>query len=93
MVKRNFIRLLAAVLIIAVLSPCAFADAGERLAVEREVYDFLTEELMLSNAAATAGSQESPAFAEWGTRYKLYWLPDDELAEMRALWEAQNGGS
>ena len=52
MVKRNFIRLLAAVLLLALVRPCAFADAGERLAVERDVYDFLTGELPLSNAAA-----------------------------------------
>ena len=52
MVQRNFIRLLAAVLMVVMLSPCAFADAGERLAVEREVYDFLTGELNLSTAAA-----------------------------------------
>ena len=46
---------------------------------------------VIDGMAATAGSQESPAFAEWGTRYKLYCIPDDELMEMKALWEAQNG--
>ena len=52
MVHKNFIRLLAVVLVVLLVSPCVLADAAERLAVEREVFDFLTEELKLSNAAA-----------------------------------------
>ena len=52
MVKRNFIRLLAMLLIIALCSPAVFADAGQRLAVERQVFEYLTGELKLSTAAA-----------------------------------------
>ena len=51
MVHKNFIRLLAAVLVTVLLSPGVFADALERMSVEQEVFDFLTEELMLSDAA------------------------------------------
>ena len=39
MVKRNFIRLLAALLVIVLCSPAVFADAGQRLEVERQVFD------------------------------------------------------
>ena len=47
MAKKNFIRLLAAVLALMLFSPCVLADAGERLAVERQVFDYLTQELKL----------------------------------------------
>ena len=49
---QNLIRLLAVFLTMALLIIPVSADAGERLAVEREVYDYLTGELMLSSAAA-----------------------------------------
>ena len=52
MAKRNYIRLLAALLVIVLCAPAVFADAGERLSVERQVFDYLTDELNLSNAAA-----------------------------------------
>lgn len=96
MVKRNFIRLLAAVLIIAVLSPCAFADAGERLAVEREVYDFLTEELMLSNAAACGvlanieheSNFQPTIFGDKGTSYGLCQWHNDRFTALRGYCTA-----
>ena len=59
--------------------------------IPKTVRGFSGQFYVIDDAAATAGSQESPAFSGWGTRYKLYWLPDGELVEMRALWEAQNG--
>ena len=96
MVKRNFIRLLAAVLIIAVLSPCALADAGERLAVEREVYDFLTEELMLSNAAACGvlanieheSNFQPTIFGDKGTSYGLCQWHNDRFTALRGYCAA-----
>ena len=59
--------------------------------IPETVRGFSGQFYVIDDAAATAGSQESPDFSGWGTRYKLYWLPDSELMEMRALWEAQNG--
>lgn len=29
--------------------------------------------------AGTPQTQESPGFAEWGTRFQLYWLTDNEV--------------
>ena len=96
MVNRNFIRLLAAVLIIAVLSPCAFADAGERLAVEREVYDYLTGELMLSSAAACGvlanieheSSFQPTIFGDKGTSYGLCQWHNDRCTALRGYCTA-----
>ena len=33
---------------------------------------------VVDTQAGTPQTQESPAFAEWGTRFQLYWLSDDE---------------
>ena len=96
MVKRNFIRLLAAVLIIAVLSPCAFADAGERLAVEREVYDYLTGELMLSSAAACGvlanieheSSFQPTILGDKGTSYGLCQWHNERFTALRGYCSA-----
>ena len=96
MVKRNFIRLLAAVLLIAVLSPCAFADAGERLAVEREVYDFLTGELMLSNAAACGvlanieheSNFQPTIYGDKGTSYGLCQWHNERFSALRGYCAA-----
>ena len=91
MVQRNFIRLLAAVLIVIMLSPCAFADAGERLAVEREVYDFLTEELNLSTAAACGvlanieheSNFQPTIFGDKGTSYGLCQWHNERFTALR----------
>ena len=96
MVKRNFIRLLVAVLLIAMLSPCVLADAVERLAVEREVYDFLTEELMLSNAAACGvlanieheSNFQPTIFGDKGTSYGLCQWHNDRFTALRGYCTA-----
>ena len=44
MVHKNFIRLLALLLALAALTAPVSADAGQRLVVEREIFDFLTNE-------------------------------------------------
>ena len=59
--------------------------------IPETVTGFSGQFYVIDSMAATAGSQESPAFAEWGARYKLYWFPADELAAMKVLREAQNG--
>ena len=96
MVQRNFIRLLAAVMIVVMLSPCAFADAGERLAVEREVYDFLTEELKLSTAAACGvlanieheSNFQPTIFGDKGTSYGLCQWHNDRFSALRGYCTA-----
>ena len=96
MVQRNFIRLLAVVLLVALLSPCVLADAGERLAVEREVYDFLTEELMLSNAAACGvlanieheSNFQPTIFGDKGTSYGLCQWHNDRFSALRGYCTA-----
>lgn len=52
MAQRNLIRLLILLLAAALLVLPVSASAGQRLAVERQVYEYLTGELKLSNAAA-----------------------------------------
>lgn len=79
MAKRNFIRLLAVLLVIALCSPPVFADAGQRLSVERQVFDYLTGQLRLSAAAACGvlaniehESNFQPAiYGDKGTSYGL----------------------
>ena len=61
MKQRNFIRLLAVLLAVILLALPVSANSGQRLAVEREVYAFLTEELKLTTAAAQAAAQARAA--------------------------------
>ncbi len=96
MAKKNFIRLLAAVLVTALLSPCVLADAGERLAVEREVFDFLTEELMLSNAAACGvlanieheSNFQPTIYGDKGTSYGLCQWHNERFTALRGYCSA-----
>lgn len=79
MVHKNFIRLLAVLLLLPLLLTPVSADNAERLAVEREVFDYLTEELKLSTAAACgvlANIEHESAFqptivGDKGTSYGL----------------------
>ena len=94
--KRNFIRLLAAVLVTVLLSPCALADTGERLAVEREVFDYLTEELMLSNAAACGvlanieheSNFQPTIYGDKGTSYGLCQWHNERFTALRGYCTA-----
>lgn len=52
MLRKNCIRLAALLLMLTLLATPVLASAGDRLHIEREIYDFLTNELMLSTAAA-----------------------------------------
>ena len=91
MVRKNFIRLLAAVLVIVLCAPGVSADAGDRLAVEREVFDYLTNELMLSNAAACGvlanieheSSFQPTIFGDKGTSYGLCQWHNERFTALR----------
>ena len=96
MVKRNFIRLLAAALTLALLIVPAAASSGQRLSVEREVYDFLTEELMLSNAAACGvlanieheSNFQPTIFGDKGTSYGLCQWHNERFTALRSFCAA-----
>ena len=96
MVYKNFIRLLALLLALAALTAPVSADAGQRLAVEREVFDFLTNELMLSDAAACgvlANIEHESAFqptivGDKGTSYGLCQWHNERFSALRGYCTA-----
>ena len=96
MVHRNFIRLLALVLALMALSLPVSADTGDRLAVEREVFDYLTTELMLSDAAACgvlANIEHESAFqptivGDKGTSYGLCQWHNERFSALRGYCNA-----
>ena len=96
MVHRNFIRLLALLLALAALTLPVSADTGERLAVEREVFDYLTTELMLSDAAACgvlANIEHESAFqptivGDKGTSYGLCQWHNERFSALRGYCSA-----
>ena len=91
MVHKNLIRLLTAALVIVLLSPWVSADAGTRLAVEREVFDYLTNELSLSNAAACGvlanieheSAFQPTIFGDKGTSYGLCQWHNERFTALR----------
>ena len=96
MAKKHFIRLLAAVLVTVLLSPGVFADALERMAVEQEVFDFLTEELMLSDAAACGvlanieheSNFQPTIYGDKGTSYGLCQWHNERFTALRSYCSA-----
>ena len=96
MVHKNLMRLLAVLLAVALCAPCVLADAGERLAVEREVFDYLTGELNLSTAAACGVlaniEQESNfqpgIFGDKGTSYGLCQWHNGRFTALRGYCNA-----
>ena len=96
MAKKHFIRLLAAVLVTVLLSPCVLADALERMAVEQEVFDYLTEELMLSNAAACGvlanieheSNFQPTIYGDKGTSYGLCQWHNERFTALRGYCNA-----
>ena len=91
MVHKNFIRLLALVLALSALAVPVSANAGERLAVEREVFDYLTTELNLSDAAACGvlanieheSSFQPTIFGDKGTSYGLCQWHNERFSSLR----------
>lgn len=96
MVHKNLMRLLAVLLAVALFAPCVLADAGDRLAVEREVFDYLTGELNLSTAAACGVlaniEQESNfqpgIFGDKGTSYGLCQWHNGRFTALRGYCNA-----
>ena len=96
MVHKNFIRLLALLLALCVLTAPVSADAGARLAVEREVFDFLTNEMVLSDAAACgvlANIEHESAFqptivGDKGTSYGLCQWHNERFSALRGYCSA-----
>lgn len=91
MVHRNFTRLLILLLIMALLAVPVSANAGQRLAVERQVYEFLTGELKLSTAAACGvlanieheSSFQPTIFGDQGTSYGLCQWHNERFTALR----------
>lgn len=96
MVHKNCIRLLAMVLVLTALVLPVSADAGARLAVEREVFDFLTNEMSLSDAAACgvlANIEHESAFqptivGDKGTSYGLCQWHNERFSALRGYCTA-----
>ena len=91
MVYRNFIRLLALVLALCALAVSVSADAGQRLAGEREIFDYLTTELNLSDAAACGvlanieheSAFQPTIFGDKGTSYGLCQWHNERFSSLR----------
>ena len=91
MVHKFFIRLLAVLLLLPVLLTTVSASAGERLAVERTVYEYLTGELKLSNAAACGvlanieheSAFQPTIFGDQGTSYGLCQWHNERFTALR----------
>ena len=96
MVHKNFIRLLALLLALCALAAPVSANTGERLAVEREVFDYLTTELNLSDAAACgvlANIEHESAFqptivGDKGTSYGLCQWHNERFSALRGYCAA-----
>lgn len=91
MAHKNFIRLLAVLLLLPLLLTTASASTSERLTVEREVFDYLTNELKLSTAAACgvlANIEHESAFqptivGDKGTSYGLCQWHNERFTALR----------
>ena len=96
MVHKNLLRLLAAVLVLALCIPAVSADAGSRLAVEREVFEYLTTELNLSDAAACGvlanieheSAFQPTIFGDKGTSYGLCQWHNERFSALRGYCTA-----
>ena len=96
MVHKNFIRLLVLLLVLCALAAPVSANTGERLAVEREVFDYLTTELNLSDAAACgvlANIEHESAFqptivGDKGTSYGLCQWHNERFSALRGYCTA-----
>ena len=96
MVHKNFIRLLALLLALSALAAPVSANTGERLAVEREVFDYLTTELSLSDAAACgvlANIEHESSFqptivGDKGTSYGLCQWHNERFSALRGYCAA-----
>ena len=96
MVHKNLIRLLAGLLAAVILAAPVSAEPLEQMAVEREVYAFLTGELKLSTAAACgvlANIEHESAFrptilGDQGTSYGLCQWHNERFSALRGYCSA-----
>lgn len=96
MVSRNFTRLLAVLLALVLLAAPAAASSGQQLAVERQVYDYLTNELKLTTAAACGvlanieheSSFQPTVFGDQGTSFGLCQWHNDRFSALRGYCAA-----
>ena len=96
MIRHMFFRLLAVLLAAVLLAAPASAEPMEQMAVEREVYNFLTGELGLSNAAACgvlANIEHESAFrptivGDQGTSYGLCQWHNERFSALRGYSSA-----
>ena len=96
MVHKNLIRLLAVLLAAALLAAPASAEPLEQMAVEREVYAFLTGELGLTTAAACgvlANIEHERSFrptvvGDKGTSYGLCQWHNERFTALRGYCNA-----
>lgn len=96
MKQRNFIRILAALLAVCFLAVPVSADSGQRLAVERQVYEYLTGELKLSTAAACGvlanieheSNFQPTIFGDQGTSYGLCQWHNERFSALRGYCSA-----
>ena len=97
MAHKNYIRLLAVLLaLLALAAPVSASGAGERLVVEREVFDYLTNDLALSDAAACgvlANIEHESAFqptiiGDKGTSYGLCQWHNERYTALRGYCSA-----
>lgn len=96
MAQRNILRLLAVLLTLALLAAPVSASPGERLEVERQVFDYLTDELKLSNAAACGvlanieheSAFQPTVFGDHGTSYGLCQWHNERFTALRSYCSA-----
>lgn len=96
MVHKQFHRLLAVLLAVVLLTVPASAEPLEQMAVERQVYTFLTEELGLTTAAACgvlANIEHESAFrptivGDQGTSYGLCQWHNERFSTLRGYCSA-----
>ena len=96
MIHRIIIRLLAVLLAAVILAVPVLAEPLEQMAVEREIYAFLTEELGLSTAAACgvlANIEHESAFrptivGDQGTSYGLCQWHNERFSALRGYCSA-----
>jgi hypothetical protein len=96
MIRQFIFRLLAVLLAVVLLAVPASADPLEQMAVEREVYAFLTEELGLTTAAACGvlanieheSAFQPTIFGDKGTSYGLCQWHNERFSALRGYCTA-----
>ncbi len=96
MIHKNLFRLLAVLLAVVWMAAPVSAGPAEQMSVEREVYDYLTNDLMLSTAAACgvlANIEHESAFqptivGDKGTSYGLCQWHNERFSALRGYCSA-----